>query len=84
MFLLISKVIDRELISRWLSEELARRKTEGKLLGRPKGSYGVSKLDQYDEIGSCCHMASPSCDCEDVCKQLADGACMGETKADGI
>jgi hypothetical protein len=30
-------------------EALARRKAEGKQLGRPKGSFGVSKLDQHED-----------------------------------
>jgi putative DNA-invertase from lambdoid prophage Rac len=41
--------IERELISQRTKEPLARRKAEGKQLGRPKGSYGVSKLDQYED-----------------------------------
>ena len=32
-----------------IKEALTRRKAEGKQLGRPKGSYGVSKLDQYED-----------------------------------
>jgi len=42
----IAAEIERELISQRTKEALARRKAEGKPLGRPKGSYS-SKLDQY-------------------------------------
>lgn len=43
--------IERELISKRKKEGLARWKAEGKQLGKPKGSFGVSKLDQHaDEI----------------------------------
>lgn len=45
MVLLMSAEIERELISQRTNEALARRMSEGKQLGRPKGSYGVSKLD---------------------------------------
>lgn len=42
---------ERELISQRTKDALARRMAECKKLGRPKGSYGVSKLDQHrDEI----------------------------------
>jgi len=51
MVLLMAAEIERELISQRTKEALARRKAEGKQLGRPKGSYGVSKLDQHaDDI----------------------------------
>ena len=51
MVLLMAAEIERELISQRTKEALVRRKAEGKQLGRPKGSYGVSKLDQHgDEI----------------------------------
>ncbi len=46
----IAAEIERELISQRTREALARRKAEGKKLGRPKGSFS-SKLDQYrDQI----------------------------------
>ena len=48
MFLLMAAEIERELISQRAKEALARRKVEGKQLGRPKGSYSVSKLDQHE------------------------------------
>jgi DNA invertase Pin-like site-specific DNA recombinase len=41
--------IERELISQRTKEVLARRKSEGKQLGRPKQSFGVSKLDQHED-----------------------------------
>ena len=41
--------IERELISQRNKDALARRKAEGKQLGRSKGSYGVSKLDQHED-----------------------------------
>jgi DNA invertase Pin-like site-specific DNA recombinase len=44
MVLLMAAEIERELISQRTKEALARRTAEGKLLGRPKGSFGVSKL----------------------------------------
>ena len=40
--------IERELISQRTKEALAKRKAEGKKLGRPKGSYS-SKLDEKRE-----------------------------------
>ena len=49
MVLVMAAEIERELISQRTKEALARRKAEGKPLGRPKGSYGVSKLDQHEE-----------------------------------
>ena len=49
MVLLITSEIERALISQRTKEALARRKAEGKQLGRPKGSYGVSKLDQHED-----------------------------------
>ena len=47
--LLMVAEIERELISQRTKEALARRKADGKPLGRPKGSYGVSKLDQHED-----------------------------------
>jgi len=44
----IASEIERELISQRTKDALARRKAEGKPLGRPKGSYS-SKLDRYRE-----------------------------------
>ena len=44
MFSLFSE-IERDLISERTKEGLARAKAEGKLLGRPKGAIGKSKLD---------------------------------------
>ena len=44
----IAAEIERELISQRTKEALARRKAEGKTLGRPKGSFS-SKLDQHRE-----------------------------------
>ena len=44
----IAAEIERELISQRTREALARRKAEGKKLGRPKGSFS-SKLDQYKD-----------------------------------
>jgi len=41
--------IERELISQRTREALAHRKAVGKPIGRPKGSYGVSKLDKYED-----------------------------------
>jgi hypothetical protein len=43
MVLLITAEIERGLISQRTKEALARRKAEGKQLGRPKGSYAASK-----------------------------------------
>jgi len=46
----IAAEIERELISQRTKEALARRKAEGKPLGRPKGSFS-SRLDKYaDQI----------------------------------
>ena len=39
MVLLMAPEIERELVSQRTKEALARRKAEGKQLGRPKGSY---------------------------------------------
>jgi DNA invertase Pin-like site-specific DNA recombinase len=50
MVLLMAAEIERELISQRTKEALARRKAEGKQLGRPKGSLGVSKLDQHADV----------------------------------
>jgi hypothetical protein len=44
MFSLLAE-IERDLISERTKEGLVRAKAEGKLLGRPKGSLGKSKLD---------------------------------------
>jgi len=49
MVLLMAAEIERELISQRTKEALSRRKAEGKPLGRPKGSHGVSKLDQHED-----------------------------------
>jgi DNA invertase Pin-like site-specific DNA recombinase len=57
MFSLFSE-IERDLISERTKEGLKRAKAEGKLLGRPKGALGKSKLDgkekeikKYLELG---------------------------------
>ncbi len=43
--------VERDLISERTKEGLAAAKAKGKLLGRPKGSFGKSKLDgKEDEI----------------------------------
>jgi len=44
----LASEIERELISQRTKEALAKRKAEGKKLGRPKGSYS-SKLDKKQE-----------------------------------
>jgi len=44
MFSLFAE-IERDLISERTKEGLARARSEGKLLGRPKGTIGKSKLD---------------------------------------
>ena len=44
----LASEIERELISQRTKEALAKRKAEGKKLGRPKGSYS-SKLDNKKE-----------------------------------
>lgn len=44
MFSLFAE-IERDLVSERTKEGLARARAEGKLLGRPKGSLGKSKLD---------------------------------------
>ena len=44
MFSLFAE-IERDLISERTKEGLARARAEGKLLGRPKGTLGTSKLD---------------------------------------
>jgi len=41
--------LERDLISQRTKEGLARARKEGKILGRPKGSYGKSKLDGKEE-----------------------------------
>ena len=57
MVLLMAAEIERQLISQRTKEALARRKAEGKQLGRPKGSHGVSKLDQHeDDIRKNCYL----------------------------
>ena len=38
-----------ELILQRTKEALARKNAEGKRLGRPKGSSGLSKLDQHED-----------------------------------
>lgn len=48
MFSLFAE-IERDLISERTKEGLARARAEGKLLGRPKGSLGKSKLDGKEE-----------------------------------
>ena len=49
MVLLMIAEIERELISQRTKAVLARRNAEGKQLGRPKGSYGASKLEQHED-----------------------------------
>ena len=49
MVLLMASEIERELISQRTKEALAKRESEGKPLGRPKRSDGVSKLDQFED-----------------------------------
>ena len=49
MVLTMAGEIERELISQRTKEALARRKAAGKPLGRPKGSYGTSKLDVHED-----------------------------------
>jgi len=44
----LASEIERELISQRTKEALAKRKAEGKKIGRPKGSYS-SKLDEKKE-----------------------------------
>ena len=48
MFSLFSE-IERDLISERTKEGLRRARAEGKLLGRPKGTIGKSKLDGKEE-----------------------------------
>ena len=48
MFSLFAE-IERDLISERTKEGLARARAEGKLLGRPKGSLGRSKLDGKEQ-----------------------------------
>ena len=50
LFALFAEV-ERDLISERTREGLARARSSGKKLGRPKGSLGVSRLDgKEDEI----------------------------------
>lgn len=49
MVVLKAAEIERELISQRTKEALAKRKAVGKPLGRPKGSHGVSILEQHEE-----------------------------------
>jgi DNA invertase Pin-like site-specific DNA recombinase len=44
MFSLFSE-IERDLVSERTKEGLARARVQGRLIGRPKGSLGKSKLD---------------------------------------
>ena len=46
----LSAEIERSMIAARTKEALARLKAEGKVLGRPVGSYGKSKLDEKKEI----------------------------------
>jgi DNA invertase Pin-like site-specific DNA recombinase len=48
MFSLFAE-IERDLISERTKEGLARARAQGKLLGRPKGILGKSKLDGKEE-----------------------------------
>jgi putative DNA-invertase from lambdoid prophage Rac len=45
----LASEIERELISARTKEALARKRSEGMILGRPKGSTGKSKLDGQEE-----------------------------------
>jgi len=49
MVLLMAAEIEKDLISQRTKEALALRKALGKPIGRPKGSYGVSKLDIHED-----------------------------------
>ena len=42
--------IERDLISERTKEGLARAKADGKVLGRPKGKLGTSKLDPHQDL----------------------------------
>ena len=48
LFALFAEV-ERDLISERTREGLARARSSGKKLGRPKGSLGVSRLDGKEE-----------------------------------
>ena len=48
MFSLFAE-IERDLISERTKEGLARARAQGKLLGRPKGTLGKSKLDGKEQ-----------------------------------
>ena len=41
--------VERDLISEWTREGLAAAKATGKLLGRPKGALGTSRLDGKEQ-----------------------------------
>ena len=57
MVLLMAAEIEWELISQHKKVVSARRKAVGKQLGRPKGSYDVSKLDRLRmRFGNCYRM----------------------------
>lgn len=45
----LASEIERELISARTKEALSRKRAEGMILGRPKGSTGKSKLDGQEE-----------------------------------
>ena len=46
----LSAEIERSMIAARTKEALARLKAEGKVLGRPVGSYGKSKLDEKKDM----------------------------------
>ena len=41
--------VERDLISEWTREGLAAAKAKGKLLGRPEGALGTSRLDGKEQ-----------------------------------